>query len=85
VAFSVFGIPQIFDSVVLTVLSLDNGLLGLHLFVKCGKEMCQYKHGPYYYAYWRDPESKKLKKKYIGDHMPKEKKSNDDSPSNQVL
>ena len=47
--------------------------------------MCQYKHGPYYYAYWRDPESKKLKKKYIGDHMPNEKKSNDDSPSNQVL
>jgi hypothetical protein len=30
-------------------------------------------HGPYYYAYayWKDPESKKLKKKYIGDHMPK--------------
>jgi hypothetical protein len=27
-------------------------------------------HGPYYYAYWKDPESKKLKKKYIGDHMP---------------
>jgi hypothetical protein len=31
-------------------------------YIKCGKEMCQYKHGPYYYAYWKDPESKKLKK-----------------------
>jgi hypothetical protein len=28
----------------------------------CGKEMCEPKHGPYYYAYWKDPESKKLKK-----------------------
>jgi hypothetical protein len=35
-------------------------------YIKCGKEMCQYKHGPYYYAYWKDAESKKLKKKYIG-------------------
>jgi hypothetical protein len=54
-------------------------------YINCGKEMCEIEHGPYYYAYWKDPESKKLKKKYIGDHMPKEKKSNDDSPSNQVL
>jgi hypothetical protein len=54
-------------------------------YIRCGKEMCEDKHGPYYYAYWKDRESKKLKKKYIGDHMPKEKKSNDDSPSNQVL
>jgi hypothetical protein len=30
---------------------------------------CQYeRHGPYYYAYWKDPETKKLKKKYIGRH-----------------
>ena len=42
-------------------------------YIKCGKEMCEQKHGPYYYAYWKDPESKKLKKKYIGDHMPKDK------------
>ena len=42
-------------------------------YLKCGKEMCELKHGPYYYAYWKDPESKKLKKKYIGDHMPKDK------------
>ena len=40
-------------------------------YVKCGKEMCELKHGPYYYAYWKDLESKKLKKKYIGDSMPK--------------
>jgi hypothetical protein len=40
-------------------------------YIKCGKDMCELKHGPYYYAYWKDPESKKLKKKYIGDHIPK--------------
>jgi hypothetical protein len=39
----------------------------------------------YYYAYWKDHESKKLKKKYIGDHMPTDKRSNDDSTNNQVL
>ena len=42
-------------------------------YIKCGKEMCELKHGPYCYAYWKDPESKKLKKKYIGDHMPTDK------------
>jgi hypothetical protein len=35
-------------------------------YVKCGKETCEQKHGPYYYAYWKDHETKKLKKKYIG-------------------
>ena len=30
-------------------------------------------HGPYYYAYWKDPESRKLKKKYVGSHMPDNK------------
>jgi hypothetical protein len=44
-------------------------------YIKCGKQICEQKHGPYYYAYWKDPESKKLKKKYIGDHMPKNKES----------
>jgi hypothetical protein len=42
-------------------------------YIKCGKQICEQKHGPYYYAYWKDLESKKLKKKYIGDHMPKDK------------
>jgi predicted transcriptional regulator len=43
-------------------------------------------HGPYYYAYWKDPESKKLKKKYIGDHMPKDKElSNDYRNDNNML
>jgi hypothetical protein len=41
-------------------------------YIKCGKQICELEHGPYYYAYWKDPQSKKLKKKYIGDHMPKE-------------
>lgn len=36
-------------------------------FVKCKKPNCHgQKHGPYYYAYWKDLESKKLRKKYIG-------------------
>jgi hypothetical protein len=36
-------------------------------FVKCRKPNCYHReHGPYYYAYWKDPEIKKLKKKYIG-------------------
>ena len=47
-------------------------------YVKCGKQTCDLEHGPYYYAYWKDPESKKLKKRYIGDHMPKDTKLGDD-------
>jgi hypothetical protein len=36
-------------------------------FVKCKKRNCYRRlHGPYYYAYWKDPNNKKLKKKYIG-------------------
>ncbi len=36
-------------------------------FVKCGKEFCLHcPHGPYYYAYWRDNKTNKLKKKYLG-------------------
>jgi hypothetical protein len=35
-------------------------------FVKCKKPNCRHKHGPYYYGYWKDPETKRLKKKYIG-------------------
>jgi hypothetical protein len=46
-------------------------------YIKCGKELCEQKHGPYYYAYWKAPESKKLKKKYIGDHMPKNQQFED--------
>jgi hypothetical protein len=43
-------------------------------YIKCSKPFChRHKHGPYYYAYWKDPKNKKLKKKYIGRHMPKNK------------
>ena len=38
-------------------------------YVRCGKLDCPYKHGPYYYAYWKD-DSGKLKKKYIGKYPP---------------
>lgn len=42
-------------------------------FIKCGKEKCiGCPHGPYYYAYWRDVTTKKLRKKYIGQFNPKE-------------
>jgi hypothetical protein len=40
-------------------------------FIKCGKENCNdCPHGPYYYAYWKDTATKKLKKKYIGQFDP---------------
>jgi hypothetical protein len=36
-------------------------------YVKCGKEFCSHcPHGPYYYTYWKDSATKKLKKKYLG-------------------
>ena len=55
-------------------------------YIKCGRQMCELKHGPYYYAYWKDPESKKLKKKYIGYHMPKHKeKGNSYGNDNHIL
>jgi hypothetical protein len=38
-------------------------------FVKCKKPNCYRQlHGPYYYAYWKDPVTKRLKKRYIGRH-----------------
>jgi hypothetical protein len=38
-------------------------------FVQCKKPNCyRHHHGPYYYAYWKDPETKRLRKKYIGSH-----------------
>ena len=49
-------------------------------YVKCGKETCEEVHGPYYYAYWKDPAAKKLKKKYIGTYMPENRaKLNEDN------
>lgn len=56
-------------------------------YIKCGKQICEQKHGPYYYAYWKDPESKKLKKKYIGDHIPNNQqfKGNCISNNDQIL
>jgi hypothetical protein len=38
-------------------------------FVKCKKPNCYRQlHGPYYYAYWKDHETKRLRKRYIGRH-----------------
>jgi hypothetical protein len=42
-------------------------------FVKCKKPNCyRQQHGPYYYAYWKDPKTKRLKKKYIGRNYSRE-------------
>jgi hypothetical protein len=38
-------------------------------YVRCGKLDCPSKHGPYYYACWKD-DCGKLKKKYIGKYPP---------------
>ncbi len=43
-------------------------------YIKCGKELCEELHGPYYYAYWKDPVLKRLKKKYIGIYISTEDK-----------
>ena len=38
-------------------------------FIKCKKpNCCRQQHGPYYFAYWKDADTKKLKKRYIGSH-----------------
>jgi hypothetical protein len=43
-------------------------------YVKCGNYLCRRcKHGPYYYAYWRD--KGKRYKKYLGKYDPRDKKS----------
>ena len=51
-------------------------------YVTCGKPYCKTKHGPYYYAYWRDHrKNKKLCKKYIGKVDPRQ--SNNDKEVNR--
>jgi hypothetical protein len=46
-------------------------------YVKCGNPYCyRCKHGPYYYAYWK--ENGKLKKKYIGLYNPREETKKED-------
>ncbi|MDR4490459.1 MAG: hypothetical protein R2685_06100 [Candidatus Nitrosocosmicus sp.] len=35
-------------------------------YTKCGKPNCDQEHGPYYYSYWKDKKTKKLRKKYLG-------------------
>jgi hypothetical protein len=41
--------------------------------------MCELKHGPYYYAYWKDPEKQKVEERiHPSDHMPKDKELDND-------
>jgi hypothetical protein len=54
-------------------------------YIKCGKAFCEQPHGPYYYGYWKDPQSKKLNKKYIGTHMPENDELTDDAYNNQRM
>jgi hypothetical protein len=49
-------------------------------YVTCGKLDCPCKHGPYYYAYWRDDKGK-LRKKYIGKYHPQAENTNKDKLS----
>lgn len=54
-------------------------------YVKCGKKYCfRCKHGPYYYAYWKD-ENGKLKKKYIGRNNPRKEETKDGYNNNTDL
>ena len=54
--------------------SLSNNATIRKEYVKCGKEFCLgSKHGPYYYAFWRDKRNGKVKKKYIGRNDPRER------------
>jgi hypothetical protein len=58
--------------------SIPSGATIREEHVKCGKPDCnRCKHGPYYYAYWR--ENGKVKKKYIGRYDPRKEtwKEND--------
>ena len=55
-------------------------------YIKCGKTPCYHgKHGPYYYAYRKDPETKKLKKKYIGQYLQPSSEGKSDSTNNIAL
>jgi len=43
-------------------------------YVKCGNYNCNgCLHGPYFYGYWKDKKSGKLKKKYLGIRDPRQK------------
>ena len=49
-------------------------------YVSCTKSNCHHGlHGPYHYAYWKDPVTKELKKKYIGRYFEKEAFDNNKS------
>ena len=37
--------------------------------VRCGKKSCAKLHGPYWYAYWK--QGSRLRKRYIGKHLPR--------------
>jgi hypothetical protein len=55
--------------------SIPNNATIRREYVKCGKPYCQQRrHGPYYYAYWKDAnDNRKLKKKYIGKWLRRKK------------
>lgn len=56
-------------------------------YVKCRRPNCHRKqHGPYYYAYWKDPETKKLKKKYIGrNYFPRDEQKRQKEKENGAI
>jgi hypothetical protein len=47
-------------------------------YIKCGRSNCsKVKHGPYFYAYWKD-DNGELRKKYIGKYLPTLENTNKD-------
>lgn len=38
----------------------------------CGNPKCTRLHGPYWYAYFRLPGERRMRKRYLGKHLPKE-------------
>jgi hypothetical protein len=54
-------------------------------YIRCKKTSCSgdHKHGPYYYAYWKDPITRKLKKKCIGTHYERTEKAKCESENSK--
>jgi len=77
-----------FEAAIKNIESVPKNATIIPEWIKCGKQSCRkcskneyyhkyygehYPHGPYYYAYWRDTNNEgRLKKKYIGEHNPRD-------------
>lgn len=55
-----------YDKFIQNMVSLPVNAFIKKEYTKCGQSNCDEDHGPYYYGYWKDKETKKLRKKYLG-------------------